>query len=783
LLGYTTAPDLGPRVTSVSRDGSYLLIGWGLINPNGILLAQFGNSLGRFDIGSHAIDSSRGLIYAQVPEASWTASTPPVLTIRDADNLAIRERIQLRENLTGRSLLSRDGTMMYSVSQSGMTILPVGRLDRMRRVAANQEDMLFRGSYCDPRLATQEIEIVDPSGGNIAFALSTSHRGIRVSPESGVTPAKVQVNVDYSAFSDQKGTSTGTINIISSAAVNIPDPVRVLVNNREPDQRGTFLNVPGKLVDVVADPARDRFYVLRQDKNQVLVFDGSSLAQVATMRTGNTPWSMAITADRRFLIVGNDNSQIANVYDLDTLQQTRYIEFPIGHYPRSIAVSGNAILAASRVAGPNHTIDRINVSQRVANTLPTLGIYRNDVDVNTVLSASPSGGRIFIAQADGNVMVYNAASDTFTASRKDFESLSGAFGAATDDRFVVSNHVLNSSLTKIGELDNSTGTTSGFASMDAMGFLTTSPATSSPGVIQRVELSRMGGIRSARTSESPLLVQTPVVTNGGVFTRTLAPLSNRRTIISLTTSGFTALSSDYDAAVAPPQLSRVVNAADFELPVAPGGLIAVFGTDLSPVNMATRETPVSTALGDSCLTVNGVLLPVLFVSREQINAQLPFTVEGSATMVLRTPGGVSDDFRFTIRPGAPGVFTSGTAGPDTRIPTIMRAKTNTLVTISNPIHYDDDIIIDLTGRGRTSPAVDTGAAAPSDPLSEAAIKPTVTLGSISVPVVFAGLTPGQVGVYQINAKIPFKEIPTGFDIPLTISQGGSSTTIPVRVVK
>jgi uncharacterized protein (TIGR03437 family) len=68
-------------------------------------------------------------------------------------------------------------------------------------------------------------------------------------------------------------------------------------------------------------------------------------------------------------------------------------------------------------------------------------------------------------------------------------------------------------------------------------------------------------------------------------------------------------------------------------------------------------------------------------------------------------------------------------------------------------------------------------------LSEAAIKPTVTLGSISVPVVFAGLTPGQVGVYQINAKIPFKEIPTGFDIPLTISQGGSSTTIPVRVVK
>ena len=29
-------------------------------------------------------------------------------------------------------------------------------------------------------------------------------------------------------------------------------------------------------MDILADPARNRFYVLRQDKNQVLVFDGST---------------------------------------------------------------------------------------------------------------------------------------------------------------------------------------------------------------------------------------------------------------------------------------------------------------------------------------------------------------------------------------------------------------------------------------------------------------------------------------------------------------------------
>jgi uncharacterized protein (TIGR03437 family) len=58
----------------------------------------------------------------------------------------------------------------------------------------------------------------------------------------------------------------------------------------------------------------------------------------------------------------------------------------------------------------------------------------------------------------------------------------------------------------------------------------------------------------------------------------------------------------------------------------------------------------------------------------------------------------------------------------------------------------------------------------------------VTLGGVSLPVAFAGLAPGQVGVYQINAQVPFKEVPTGMEIPLTISQGTYTTTLNVRVV-
>jgi len=46
-------------------------------------------------------------------------------------------------------------------------------------------------------------------------------------------------------------------------------------------------------VDILADPHRERYYVLRQDRNLVLAFDARSHQQIGTMRTGNTPTQMA----------------------------------------------------------------------------------------------------------------------------------------------------------------------------------------------------------------------------------------------------------------------------------------------------------------------------------------------------------------------------------------------------------------------------------------------------------------------------------------------------------
>lgn len=779
ITNLTWSPDAGPRTVSVAPDGSYYTAGWALFDRRGTVMAQFPNPAGKLDVGTHVIDADGGVIYAQVSQAQASGSTSPssILQVVSADNLAVLERLQLRENLSGRSVLNSSRDTVYAVSQSGVTVLPVGQRAKAPRLKFEQQDLVFRNSACVRQQQSIETAVVDMGGGQTPFKLVPSRAGITVSPDSGVTPAVVRVTIDPGVFADAKGTSVGFIDIRATGAVNVPDSLRVLVNNREPDQRGLLINIPGTLADVMGDPIRGRFLVARQNTNEVLVFD-KTMKQVAALRTGNTPTSMAISPDQRYLIVGNDNSQIASVFDLDTLQPSTPIRFPLGHYPRSIATSGYAILASVRSAGGPHTIDRIEMGTRTAYTPASLGIYKNDVDLNTALAASSDGSSILIAMANGKVMLYDANVDTFVAGRKDFDKLSGTVAASSSDLFVVDNHVLNSSLVPIADLEQNSGAPSGFLFIDNAAFRTTSPGAGQAGMMSRVNMSQMQTMLPTRMTESPLM---PNAQSNG-FIRTLAELGNRDGLISLTTSGVTVLPWNYDASYAPPRIDSVLNAADRSQNIAPGSLISIFGSQLSPTPGLAADPALADALAESCLTVNGSLTPVIFAATDRINAQVPWNATGDASLILRTPGGSSDTYRLRIVPGAPSVFRSGTAGPDTGIATIIRGSNNELVTLSNPVHPGDDLVIYATGLGRTDPEVPVGTPAPFEPLARALNTPAISLGGVALPVYYAGLTPGLVGVYQINVVVP-RTVPTGFDMPLRIAQGATDTTVPVRVVK
>ncbi len=786
ILGYTSSPPQGPMVVSVNQDGSKYLAGWAL-HGRAIWdeaaavwnLAQFPDAQGLRAVGSHAIDEWRGVIYAQVAQAPPQAGgeTPgPVLQVVRADNLAVLDRIRLPEDLAGRSVLSADHSTMYSISVSGIMVLPVGALAQAPQVRAGEEQLLFRSSPCGRSVMQRQILIHDPSGRSTDFTIQADGPGVQVTPAAGVTPAHVTVSVDPAAFQNVTGTAEVQLRLDSAAAVNLPPPVRVLVNTPEPDQRGMIVPVPGQLVDILPDPYRDRFFVLRQNTNEVLVFDGTRFEQIAALPTGNTPTQMAVSFDRRWLLVGHDNSQLLSVFDLETLQPAPPIPTPPGHYPRSVAASGNAILTANRVSGPAHTIDRVDLTSRTVTELPSLGIYENKIDERTVLAAAPNGATILVAQADGSLMLYNATADTFTISRNEAEELEGAYAASNVGQFVAGHRLMNASLVTVSRIDSGAGRSSGFAFVDGAAFRTTAPNPSAAGVIGRVDLAAGRVMLATRMVEAPRLG-----TAAFPFTRTLAPLYSRRAIVCLTTSGLTVLPWDYDAAVAPPKIDRVVNAADYTEPVAPGGLITLFGEHLSPVNQASGQFPLPTALGDSCLTVNGAPSPILFVSPGQVNAQLPFHAEGQVTLVLYTPGGVSDSYNLLIRPSAPSIFQSAVPGAGKPLPAIVRERNGQLVSLSNPIHQEDNIAIYLTGMGRTAPAVEAGVPAPSDPPATPVIPVDVRLAGVGLPVSFVGLAPGQVGVYQIKAHVPWWT-PKGVAQPLTITQGDWSTTVAVRVV-
>ena len=236
-------------------------------------------------------------------------------------------------------------------------------------------------------------------------------------------------------------------NLSQQIHVSIPASLNSMIR-----RGGQIVNIPGKLVDILTDQARSRLYILRQDIDTVLVYDAATLQRIAFLRTGNTPTQMAFSADQKYLIVGNDNSQLANVFDLDTLSVSAPIFFPGGHSPRSIGVAQNGIYALSRlqVEPPTCTpeisgaaiLDHVDFANRTADTPCTLSagpnrsIYQNGLpSTDGVLTSTPANDYLLLALADGNVIEYDDSVQSWVASRSDFTGLGGAYAALSKNLF------------------------------------------------------------------------------------------------------------------------------------------------------------------------------------------------------------------------------------------------------------------------------------------------------------------------------------------------------------
>jgi uncharacterized protein (TIGR03437 family) len=75
--------------------------------------------------------------------------------------------------------------------------------------------------------------------------------------------------------------------------------------------------------------------------------------------------------------------------------------------------------------------------------------------------------------------------------------------------------------------------------------------------------------------------------------------------------------------------------------------------------------------------------------------------------------------------------------------------------------------------GAVTPTLTLQNGTPSSPYEYAVGPVTVTIGGIPATILFAGLTPGYVGLYQVNVMMPSGVTP-GSQVPVTVSVAGKS---------
>lgn len=195
---------------------------------------------------------------------------------------------------------------------------------------------------------------------------------------------------------------------------------------------------------------------------------------------------------------------------------------------------------------------------------------------------------------------------------------------------------------------------------------------------------------------------------------------------------------------------RIQNAASFSLgPAAPGEAVALFGNFGAPATVA-QPGALPTWLAGVTVHVNGVLAPLYYVGPSQINLQVPFeTAAGSASIVVSVGGIDIANGTVTVQASAPGLFEYG-AG---RAFVVNQDGTFNGPNQGAPVSSIATAFV--TGQGAVTPAVATGATAPMKPLAQIDLsRVQVTVGGQAAQPTFVGLTPGFVGLCQVNFRIP-----------------------------
>jgi len=413
--------------------------------------------------------------------------------------------------------------------------------------------------------------------------------------------------------------------------------------------------------------------------------------------------------------------------------------------PATVAMLGRPVAVVVDATGNIDYVDSVNQCVRritaagIISTVAGNGATAFSGDGGLATSASlnfplgialDSAGRIYIADAGNNrIRMIDAGGIITTVAGNATEGFSGDGGLAISAALNIPSDV---ALDGAGNLYVADAGNNRIRAVNlSTGIITTIAGTANNG------FSGDGGAAAPAMLNYPWSVT--VSSSGDVY---VGDMSNERV-----REIFPAVSG-----LIPPAFpaNGIVNAASFatNLAVAPGSLAAIFGSNFASATTSASAVPLPTSLGQTSVTFNGIAVPLFFVSATQINAQVPFTLPLGSTTVQVTHSGMTSAVQtINLATFSPGVFLLDQAGTGA----IFHAATFTEVTAGTPASSGEAVVIYATGLGPVSPTPLSGVAASA---ASTTTTPTVTIGGIRCSVLYSGLAPGLVGVYQINAIVP-----------------------------
>ena len=207
----------------------------------------------------------------------------------------------------------------------------------------------------------------------------------------------------------------------------------------------------------------------------------------------------------------------------------------------------------------------------------------------------------------------------------------------------------------------------------------------------------------------------------------------------------------------------------------PGSVFALFGSGLAVRSSQALAVPLPTTLLTTTVTVNGELAPLFYIDSGQIDAQMPWDLPGNtvASVIVKNGSATSNAAAVYIpATGTPGISTYGNNRA-----VVVNKDNVTVNSPSTPAAVGDEVVAYFTGGGpvQTSGKLVTGAASPAGQ-SPITGNNGVTVGGTGATVLYIGLTPGSVGLYQANFLVP--QLAKGtYPVQITISSFGSNSPL------